>query len=529
LPTLSGRIAAGDDGFRTLAPGVLTVIPADLALDDAIQRGELFEVTQGLAGLAWQPKWAPASATLVELARQQEFPRDVWCLEFAFKPPRSITVKVPGPGGPRETTVWYVIYRVRNVGGRRVEQSADDPVERTVESTEQPIRFLPHFVLESREGLGRDAGLSEYRGYLDRLIPSAVEAIRLREDPAQTFVDSAAMAAEPIQPGESRWGVATWEGVDPRIDFFSVYVRGLTNAIRWRQRPGSTVAAQDPPGQHTEQTLESLRLDFWRPGDERVTDGAQVRIGYRGMFERMALGSRLLTAVGWPGYAATRPVEGLERLKLAWSDPKLQEPVGTSGPSLLPLETVLAALAEQKDGELRVQAARDIFGDLGVKGMRELIDAAGGPADAERDATRRKALEPMGLTPEKVAADPVASLARIVRFLEESPSREERDRRAAACFGAAAGRIGLLSRAVIFARVLATLEELKVDPVALGRQDARGAVEMAAAAVGSTPANQHDAFVAALFGPEGSSLMAEALAVHEGIDHSWVFRYEKDG
>jgi hypothetical protein len=31
-----------------------------------------------------------------------------------------------------------------------------------------------------------------------------------------------------------------------------------------------------------------------------------------------------------------------------------------------------------------------------------------------------------------------------------------------------------------------------------------------------------------LFGPRGPELYAAAAAVHEGIDHAWVFRYERD-
>lgn len=530
--TVSAAEAADSPrGFRALAPGVLTVIPADAALDDAIQRGSLVEVTEGQQALAWVPKRAAPNTTFVELARRLEYPRDIWCLEFAFKPPRQIDVDIPaGEGRMRRATVSYLVYRVKNVGGRRLvlgknDEGQPDPAQRTVEAFEKPVRFIPHFVLESREGLAEDEGLSSYRAYLDRLVPSAMEAIRLREDPARQFLDSAAMSASDIAPGEERWGVAIWEAVDPRIDSFSIYVRGLTNAIRWRPRPGAVIGPDDPPGQHIEQTLESLRLDFWRPGDAAGKEA--ISIGYRGMFERMALGGRVLAALGWPGRISAQPAVGLARLKLAWDSSDLVEPAGEGpGTSLKPLETVFKSLAAVADPGARSQAARDVFGDAGVESIETLARAAAGPVDAELDATRRKALALLGLTPEAVAAKPLESLAKIARGLDEAPNLAARKARGVAVFGASAPRLDGLRRAVEMARALAAIEATEADPVALAKLDARDAFEAIATAIGAAPADQREKLVAAMFGPQGPELFREALAVHEGIDHSWVFRYE---
>ena len=525
------RAADGPRGFRSLAPGVLTVIPADVALDDAIQRGALVEVTKGQQALAWVPKRAAPTTTFVELARRLEYPRDIWCLEFAFKPPRQIDVDIPvGEGRMRRATVWYLVYRVKNVGGRRIvvgtnDEGQPDPAQRTVETFEKPVRFLPHFVLESREGLAADEGLASYRAYLDRVVPSAMDAIRLREDPSRQFLDSAAMAAADIPPGEERWGVAIWEGIDPRIDYFSIYVRGLTNAIRWRARPGEEIGPTDRPGQHIDQTLESLRLDFWRPGDAAGKEA--ISIGYRGMFERMALGGRVLAALGWPGRITAQPVLGLKRLKLGWDSAGLVEPVGEGpGTSLKPLETVFTGLAGIDDATARSQAARALFGDAGVESLETLARSAAGPVDAELDAARRKALEPLGLTPEAVAAKPLESLAKIVRGLDEAPDLAARKARTIAVFGPAAARLDGLRRAVENARTLAAIEATEADPATMARLDARDAFAAIATAIGAAPAEQREKLVAAMFGPQGPELFREALAVHEGIDHSWVFRYE---
>jgi hypothetical protein len=517
-------------GFRSLTPGVLTVIPADTSAADPLQRGELIEVTEGLkASNTWTPKRAASTTTLLARGLRVEYPRDIWCLEFAFKPPRMMAVDVPASAEQmRRVNVLYLVYRVKNLGARRVVTHRTDaareadPVERVVEAYEQPVRFLPHFVLETREGLTAADGISSYRAYLDRVVPSALAAVRLKEDPARPLLDSAAMSATEIAPGEERWGVAIWEGIDPRIDYFSIYVQGLTNAIRWRPRADRTVAAADPPGRHVEQTLKSLRLDFWRPGDAAAE---KISVGYRGMFERMALGGRLLTALGWPRHTASRPQVGLQRLGLSWDDPGLQEPAG-SGLSLLPLETIFQALATVDDPDARSLAARDLFGDVGVEAVEELVRAAAGSVDPTREAARRVALEQVGLTPEQVEAKPLASLARIARSLEAVAGSAERRKQAAGIFGPAAPRLEWLARAAIIARVLATLEATSADPVAIARMDARDALEAAAVAIKASPAPEQEKLARGLFGGEGPELLAEALATHEGETYSWIFRYE---
>lgn len=52
------------------------------------------------------------------------------------------------------------------------------------------------------------------------------------------------------------WGVATWTDVDPRTDFFTVEIRGLTNAQRSENVDGKFISKQ-----------KTLVLYFSRPGD----------------------------------------------------------------------------------------------------------------------------------------------------------------------------------------------------------------------------------------------------------------------
>jgi hypothetical protein len=522
--------AAPPAGFRTLAPGSLTVIPPDRSADDALQRGDLLEITAGRADRQWTPKRSPTNTTFVERAKGREFVGGVWCLEFAFKAPRMIDVDVPAADGRMlRKRVWYLLYRVKNTGGRRVVVDATDQTKRATERFEEPVRFLPHFVLESLEPLADAEGGTAYRAYLDRVVPSAMEAIRSREQPPAKLFDSASMTEADIPPGEERWGVAIWEDIDPRIDYFSIYVRGLTNAMRWRQIPGSTIGPDDPPGIHMEHALEALRLDFWRPGDDRDEVEEEISVGHRGMFERMTLGARLLEAAGRPGLTKSRPGPGLESLGLKWAD-LLEPDVGGSGmASLLPLETALRKLAALPDPSARGAAVKGVFGDLGIPAIEDLTRALAGPVDADRDAARRAALEQVGLTPEKAAAKPLESLAQVVRALESAPTHDDRLRAAAAVFGPAGRRVEQLAKDLAAARAAAVLEDLQARQGDVGQGDAAATFAALQRLLESHPeAERRTPMLAGLFGPRGPQLYAAAAAVHEGIDHEWVFRYERD-
>ena len=75
------------------------------------------------------------------------------------------------------------------------------------------------------------------------------------------------------------WGVATWTDVDPRIDFFSVYVGGLTNAYRWERHARAPIKPGDPPGKGRQFARKMLQLNFWRPGDELQPIERELRYG----------------------------------------------------------------------------------------------------------------------------------------------------------------------------------------------------------------------------------------------------------
>ena len=272
------------------APGVLTTIEPALDRVDAVSVHDLVEISTN-EQLQWQPskwlKWesstsAPTNRTLYDMAHNAAFVQDVWCLEFAFKPLRMIEVDVPQESGlAQRKQIWYMVYRVRNTGAGILGSVQEDGAFATSHPQASPHRFAPQFVLASQDRPG-NAGVVR-KAYLDRLVPVAMETIRRRELPTGTLLNSVEMAEQelPVESGRTQrgvWGVAMWEDVDPALDFFSVYVGGLTNAYKWQDPPG-VYKAGDPAGRGRKFARKMLQLNFWRPGDALDPNEREIRFG----------------------------------------------------------------------------------------------------------------------------------------------------------------------------------------------------------------------------------------------------------
>jgi hypothetical protein len=126
--------------------------------------------------------------------------------------------------------------------------------------------------------------------------------IRAQEDPRRRLLNSAEMMARPIEVStetedHSVWGLATWESgfasgdmVDPRTDYFSIYVDGLSNAYKFVDPPGAYKEG-DPPATGRYYREKTLQLNFWRPSDEfsdAETDiylGAPANLGIEGRID----------------------------------------------------------------------------------------------------------------------------------------------------------------------------------------------------------------------------------------------------
>ncbi len=266
---------------RQLAPGVLTTIQPSLEPDDTVSTHSIMELEANPA-LNWKPEFMAGNETLLGMAEQVKFHREIYCLEFSFKPLRMIEVDVPvASGGTVHKLVWYLVYRVRNTGQVLKPTVKDDGVFTTELVKGGPVRFLPQFVLVSHDRQANGQPIS--KSYLDRVIPAADAAISEREKVGYPLLNSVEMAEQPIPVSEGRidrgvWGVATWVDVDPRIDFFSILVGGLTNAYRWTDNPAAYHVG-DTPGRGRRFTHKMLELNFWRPGDEVEPNEREFRYG----------------------------------------------------------------------------------------------------------------------------------------------------------------------------------------------------------------------------------------------------------
>lgn len=268
-------------GFRKLAAGVETTIPPKVDPQDTVTQHDMVEIQSLGPQLDWKPSTQSTSTTLKALTKDIPFRRDVWNLEFSFKPLRMMYVDLPQPGGNMERTlVWYLVYRVKNLGGHLQPEPKANSKDFVNQSVDYPVRFFPQFVLET----------DKYKkAYLDRVLPLAVESIQKREDPRRKLLDSVEMSNQPIPlstagDDHSVWGVATWTDIDPRIDYFSIYVAGLSNAYRFADPPGA-YRPGDPPGSGRRYAQKTLKLNFWRPGDEYKINEGEIYFGIPGQVD----------------------------------------------------------------------------------------------------------------------------------------------------------------------------------------------------------------------------------------------------
>jgi len=192
---------------------------------------------------------------------------------------RMIEVDVPQPSGKMQRKrIWYMVYRVRYLGDDLEPDPVKDKYGHTIYSAKSVAHenrfFFPQFILES---------LDFNKAYQDRIIPAAKTPIAQRELRGQQLHNSVEISQEPIplssaDAPQDVWGVATWEDIDPRVDFFSVYIKGLTNAYKPVNLPNAFKPG-DPPGTGVQLLSKTLRLNFWRPGDTVYEHEGEIHFG----------------------------------------------------------------------------------------------------------------------------------------------------------------------------------------------------------------------------------------------------------
>jgi hypothetical protein len=268
------------EAWRARGGDVMTVIePSKLPVETFTGPMPSPEIVTGIADLVWQPNFVPKTRTLLEKGQRIIFRREVWCLEFSFRPLRMVELDIPAPSGKMERKqVWYMVYRVRYLGDDLKPAPSSDAIGNTTYPTTNTVaynyrRFFPQFVFQSFEYDKR---------YLDQIIPAAREAIAVRERPPAKLHNSVEMMnvriplSEPENAGV--WGYVTWTDIDPRSDFFAIFINGLTNAFQIQDEPGAFKPG-DPPLTGRQFAYKTLQLNFWRAGDSVEPHEEEIRFG----------------------------------------------------------------------------------------------------------------------------------------------------------------------------------------------------------------------------------------------------------
>ena len=125
--------------------------------------------------------------------------------------------------------------------------------------------FVPQFSLVTDTGQRLE----------DAVIPQAVPIIRVREAgdiPLLGAVDIMGTIPPSTREGldDAVFGVAVWEGVDPKADRFSIFVRGLSDGYQ----------VIPPPAEGGKQVIryKTLRIYFIRRGDERNLNEREIQL-----------------------------------------------------------------------------------------------------------------------------------------------------------------------------------------------------------------------------------------------------------
>ncbi|MBI1832041.1 MAG: hypothetical protein HYR84_11390 [Planctomycetes bacterium] len=184
----------------------------------------------------------------------------VWGMDFRFKDPRIITIKLPGRG---ERIVWYLWYQLINRSGK-------------------PQEVAPYFELVT---------LDNPNIYRDEILITAEEAIKKIEDRSgsnyQDIKNTVLISKFAIPPSKEEalpraiTGVAIWDAgpADPKqrdpkfkeladTTRFSIFIRGLSNGFVEIDSPA--------PGLPPITQYKTLQLNFKRKGDRFSTDSRDI-------------------------------------------------------------------------------------------------------------------------------------------------------------------------------------------------------------------------------------------------------------
>ncbi|MDR3182023.1 MAG: hypothetical protein LBT89_03735 [Planctomycetaceae bacterium] len=320
-------------------PGSLITIPPSIDFEDLANRQDIPELLAAVPEPADDLK-DDIRFQKETWAKQIRYNRGIWCLQFSCKPVRIVEVEIPNKEGRLDKkAVWYLVYNVKNLGNSEVGEDGTikqlnswlgsavyegdqfklpvpedknlkgEPRNAPLEvknligkfvptpgpdiNKSKPILFQPQFVLtihrlvkDTAVTNNSETGKTEYHtetagiSYKDRIIPLALPLIIRREGMKAIPETSISFPAKEIAAGQDYWGVAMWTDIDPRVNEFSVYVSGLTNAYQQFDKQAdnkNNKLAAAPLGRTLKRKV--LKLDWQRLGDKYTLSDAQIRFG----------------------------------------------------------------------------------------------------------------------------------------------------------------------------------------------------------------------------------------------------------
>jgi len=213
----------------------------------------------------------PSIATGAEIRSQA----DLWVMEVDFKPMRLAKLPVTDPETGETSTelVWYLVWRATNRPLQSPVQDLSSTPQNELDAPPGPRPFVPEFVLIGEDGTARQ--------YRDTILPGVLPDIEKRELRGafkNVKLNTTVTAADDLPPrtpadapvGEgSVYGVATWVGVDPTTDRFTVLLNGFSNGYEIENGQDGLPVVNRRTG----------ILKFWRPGDEIDENETEFRLG----------------------------------------------------------------------------------------------------------------------------------------------------------------------------------------------------------------------------------------------------------
>ena len=126
---LGALLTSDAQAQRDFAPGVLKVIQPEISGRDTQSLPMTLPGLDGeLSPEDYTPNFPAKTETLFSQTRQVIFYRDVWQHEFSFLGLRQMTIQATDESGQLQNrNIWYLVYRVRNVGAAITHKEITDP------------------------------------------------------------------------------------------------------------------------------------------------------------------------------------------------------------------------------------------------------------------------------------------------------------------------------------------------------------------------------------------------------------------